>query len=177
MKEVWKNIPNYKKYQVSNLGKIKSFAKNKQNGKILKFSHNHKGYNQVILVKDKKPNNQLVHRLVAQAFIPNPNNLPQVNHKDGNKQNNCVDNLEWITNKDNIKHAKEHNLYPKSSERKTCRKVNQYDLNGNFIKQWNYIMAIEKELGYDNRCICRCCKNKRPSAYGYKWKYAEEVIL
>lgn len=173
-KEIWKDIPEYEKlYQVSNLGRVKSFCKNKQEGNILSFSINPKGYYQIILTKSKKPKNWLVHRLVAIAFIPNPNNLPQVNHIDGNKQNNCVNNLEWITNEDNMKHARANHLYPDGKDRITCRKVNQYDLDGNFIKQWDYVKGIEKELGFDNRTICRCCREKRPTAYGYKWKYAD----
>jgi hypothetical protein len=172
--EIWKDISGYEGlYQISNYGKVKSFKKEKNFGHLLSFSINHKGYYQIVLTKNKKPKNWLVHRLVALVFIPNPNNLPQVNHKDTNKTNNCVENLEWITNEDNIKHAWEHNLFPKGNERKCCRKVNQYDLDGNFIKQWDYVRGIEKELGFDNRAICRCCRGKRPTAYGYKWKYAD----
>lgn len=118
-----------------------------------------------------------VHRLVAEAFIPNPNNYPQVNHIDGNKLNNKVENLEWCTNEYNMKEAcrlglRDH-IYKKGKEHCRSVKVNQYDLQGNFIKTWYCVKDIERELGFDNRNICACCRGKKPTAYKYKWKYAE----
>lgn len=104
MLEIWKNIEGYNgKYQVSSWGKIR----NAETGTILKPYRNSKGYLKVGLhVKGKRiPVKHRVNRLVAQAFIPNPNNLPQVNHKDGNKENNSFTNLEWVTNEENYIHA------------------------------------------------------------------------
>lgn len=102
MKEIWKNIDNYEYYQVSNLGRIKMLSYITSDGRKLKEKNrktfiNNKGY----LIVNIKGKHFLVHRLVAQAFIPNPNNLPQINHKDENKLNNKVDNLEWCTAKYN----------------------------------------------------------------------------
>ena len=99
MKETWKDIEGYEGlYQVSNLGKVKSLNYNKTSeSKLLKLQKNSNGYTRVVLYKNRKPKVCLVHRLVAQAFIPNPNNLPQINHKDEDKANNSVDNLEWCT--------------------------------------------------------------------------------
>lgn len=114
-KEIWKDIKNYEGYyQVSNLGRIKSVDRyiNQYNGynystriykgKILKFSIGTRGYLKVVLQKERKVKTYNVHRLVAEAFIPNPNNLPQVNHIDENKLNNNINNLEWCSSKYNI---------------------------------------------------------------------------
>ena len=98
--EIWKDIQGYEGlYQVSNLGRVRSLNyKKTKTVKILKLTSNTKGYLQLILHKNGEISSRKVHRLVAEAFIPNPDGLPQVNHKDENKQNNCVDNLEWCTN-------------------------------------------------------------------------------
>ena len=113
--EIWIDIQGYEGlYKVSNFGRVKSIdryvngklgSQCKIKGKIMKLQMNHKGYPCVVLHKNCKANSKLVHRLVAIAFIPNPDKLPQVNHKDTNKQNNHVSNLEWITNEDNMRHA------------------------------------------------------------------------
>lgn len=111
MEEFWKDIKGYEGfYQVSNLGRVKSLAKyQKGNGgsifwrkeTILKPANSGRGYLMVVLIKNKKRKSYILHRLVADAFIPNPYNLPQVNHKDENKTNNVVSNLEWCDNKYN----------------------------------------------------------------------------
>lgn len=114
MKEIWKDIPGYEcLYQVSNLGSVRSLDRTVKKagqpdaylkGREIKQFTDHKGYRVVTLSKDCKLKQIKVHRLVLMAFIPNPDNLPQVNHKDGNKKNNCVENLEWCTNDYNSNH-------------------------------------------------------------------------
>ena len=100
--ENWKDVPGYEGlYQISNLGNVKSLYSNK----ILKPSIDKYGYTRFSATKDKIQKTLIIHRLVAKLFIPNPNNLPQVNHKDGNKKNNCKNNLEWCTDSDNKKYA------------------------------------------------------------------------
>ena len=112
--EIWKDVEGYESlYQISNFGRIRKFSKNR----ILILSvWDSDGYNSITLSKDNSPLSFLVHRLVAQAFIPNPENKPQVNHIDGNKKNNHVENLEWVTASENMQHAYDNGLIIKTSE-------------------------------------------------------------
>lgn len=174
-KEIWKDIPNYEgMYQISNLGNVKSIYKN-GNTKILTGGIK-KGYRQVILVKNKKRKYASVHRLVAETFIPNPNNLPQVNHKDGNKSNNNVDNLEWCTQSENQIHAYKNGLqkplYAKINPK--AKKVKQYDLKNNLINCYNGIKEASRINNINPRDITKCCKYKRKQVGGYIWRYANE---
>lgn len=115
-----------------------------------------------------------IHRLVAETFLPNPNELLQVNHIDGNKHNNNIDNLEWCTQKYNIQEAWRMGLAKqgKGKFHPESKAINQYDLNGNFIKRWSSMMDIQRELGYFTSCICACCKKRYATAYGFVWRYA-----
>lgn len=122
-KEIWKDIEGYEGlYQVSNLGKVRSLVSHWGNKllvpRIKKAALNSKGYERVGLSKNKRMIQIFVHRLVAIAFIPNPENKPCVNHIDGNHRNNCADNLEWCMQKENIKHAFDTKLAPSGTERK-----------------------------------------------------------
>lgn len=175
MKEEFRNIVGYEGlYQVSNLGNIKSLERTKTNhskyqlvnGRILKSSINHKGYVYVILYKNNKQKGYLVHRLVAEAFIPNPENKPQVNHIDGNKLNNHVSNLEWVSQQENMQHALSNGL-------KMTKPIYQYDKEGNLIKIWNSIREIQRTLNIPSSLIIRCCKGERKSSHNYIWKYKD----
>ena len=107
MKEIWLNIEGYSNYMISNYGRVKSLNYRRTGKeKILSLKKDKKGYYYITLSKDGIGRNYKIHRLVAQAFIPNPNNLPQVNHKDENPSNNCVENLEWCTNEYNLNYGK-----------------------------------------------------------------------
>ena len=181
MKEMWKDIKDYEGlYQVSNLGRVKSLerlAKSNNNNyrivkeKLLKQSEDKDGYKRVSLNKNNKSKLCTIHRLVAEAFIPNPNNYPCINHKDENKQNNNLENLEWCT-------VKYNNNYGTRIERFKQKKqiaIGQYDLNGNLIKKWNSAKEVYKTLGYDFSRIRKCCNNKSYKAYNCIWKnYIEE---
>lgn len=166
MDEIWEKIELCEKnYYISNMGKIKS------NNKILKTHKSTGGYLYISVWKNKKVKHVKLHRLVAQAFIPNPENKPFVNHIDGNKLNNCVDNLEWVTNKENISHAYKNGLMNKNKRKNI--KINQYDLDGNFIKSWYGFKDIEKNFKVSRSTIRFCCLNKIKTSKGYIWRYAD----
>lgn len=180
--EEWKTISGYENYQVSNFGKVKSLGNDKaKKEKILKSSTTKKGYQIVGLFKDKKRKLLYVHRLVANAFIPNPNNLPQVNHKDENPSNNHISNIEWCDCKYNInygswieKHSGNNNpmLGKLGKEHIRSKQVIQLTLDGDVIRNWDCMMDVQRELGYNYRNICNCCKGRQKSAHNYKWCYA-----
>lgn len=165
VKEIWKDIKDYDGvYQVNNLGKVKSKKNNKEI--ILKGGQTPKNYKQVELYKNGKCKIFYIHRLVAEAFIPNPNNFPLINHKDENKENNCVENLEWCNNS--------YNLMYGNTQNNKKREILQYDIDNKFIRKWNSIMQVERELNIKNNNIVSCCKGKRQSAGGFIWRYANE---
>lgn len=177
MIEVWKDIPNYEGlYQVSNLGRIRNCpnkpgAWNKE-AIIIKTMLNTYGYPMFSLCKNGKRKTGLVHRCVAEAFIPNPQNLPQINHKDEDKTNNRVDNLEWCD-------CQYNNTYGTRIDRaikKTNKAVCQYDLDGNFIKKWDSLSQINKELGFLQGNISSCCHGRYKTMYNYIWKYVDTGV-
>lgn len=154
-------------YQVSNLGKVKSLKYNKP--KILKIGYTKRGYGSINLCKNGKISHRTIHRLVAEAFIPNPNNYPCVNHKDENPRNNNVDNLEWCTYQYNMNYgtcAERRNKSNKIS-------INQYDKLNNFIKQWTSAIDIQNETGINQASIIKCCRNELKTAGGFIWKYED----
>lgn len=177
MIEIWKDIENYEDiYQVSNLGNIR----NKKTNKILKPAKDHSGYLIVNLSKNNKHKTKTIHRLVAKAFISNNDNKSQVNHKNGIKTDNNVINLEWATASENLKHAYKNKLkkvnkwqkeFIANEGKKLSKKINQYNKEGNFIKKWNSIRDIERELGISNVAITHCCKGQTKTSGGYIWKY------
>lgn len=178
MEEIWKPVKNYEGYyEISNLGRVKSVeriikckSRNnfKQKEKILATRPNNRGYIMVGLHKDKNYKLVLVHRLVAEAFIPNPNNLPQVNHIDENKQNNHWNNLEYCDNWYNSHYG---TRIERCNAKQKKKKINQYSLNGKFIRQWESVASIRKKLSINN--ICKACTGEYKQAGGFVWKYAD----
>lgn len=170
--EIWKDIQGHNGlYQVSNLGRIRSFFYN--NVRILKQSNTKDGYKKISLQKDRKWKVYLVHRLVAQAFIPNPNNLPQVNHKDEDKTNNCVDNLEFCSHEYNMNYGTRNERMSKTKINLPSRSkpVLQFTLDGTFIKEYPSQKEVERQIGVYHGEISLCCNGKRHSSGGFIWRY------
>ena len=137
-------------------------------GRILKGSASGK-YCLINLHKNKTIQRFLVHRLVAEAFIPKINGKDYINHKDNNPENNKVDNLEWCTQSENIQYAYIYgNKIPPN-----MKKINQFDLEGNFIKTWESQTEIQRKLNIYQSNIYKVCSGKRKQTGGFIWKYAE----
>lgn len=172
----WKEIKGYEgKYIVSNYGEIVSLPRYKQNHNkkqyvqpkdILKYINNKNGYTYVFLCNNSKYKNIRLHKIVATAFIPNPKNLPQINHIDGNKQNNRVDNLEWCTASENIKHAYKMGLVKNNNK----IKVKQYNIKGELVNSFNSISEASNKTGVSAGAISMCINNKRKTANKFIWK-------
>ena len=173
-REIWKDIEGYEGlYQVSNLGRVKSLNYNRtKKEKILKPRSNKDGYLRVVLYKEGKSKQYLVHRLVAQAFIPNPDNKPQVNHKDDNKTNNKVENLEWVTSKENANYGTRNKRSAKSRTNDKKRSKPIYGINVKTNEKIEFPSTMEAERnGFNHGNIVKCLKGRKNSHKGYKWFY------
>lgn len=170
-KEIWKDILNYEgRYQASNLGRIKSLNFNGTGKEKIMRPRTGNRYYMIALWKNGKRKDLLLHRVIAETFIENKENKPFVNHKDENCFNNSVDNLMWCTHKENMNWGTRNKRIAKGNS----IKVNQYDKNGNFIRQWNSINEFYTENNIAKTgSVYMCCKGKQKTAYGYIWKYAE----
>lgn len=180
--EIWKDIKGYEGlYQVSNLGEIKSLCRKKGfligKEKILKPTKNNKGYLYVTLRKSMQSKKMLVHQIVALTFINNPNKCKILNHKDGNPSNNCVDNLEWCTQKYNVNHCYKILGYKGSNYKKygknsnNHKSINQYNKERDFIRTWDCIKDASEELNISCSSISNCLNKKSKTAGGFIWKY------
>jgi hypothetical protein len=183
--EIWKDIEGYEgRYQVSNLGRVRSKdmvlpcvvkgieTTRVRRGVIRKSHIGHTGYHYVLLRGGDKYKNFRLHRLVAKAFVPNPDNLPEVNHKDENKNNNRADNLEWCSSSYNHCYG---TTIERAADKIRC-KVLQIDKNGEVIHEYKSVTAAAKAVGTSSSQISRCCMNLKSyvTAKGYRWRYAEE---
>ena len=177
--EIWVDIPNYEGlYQVSNFGNVKSLSRcvrihdklgghRKKKEYLLRLNVCKNGYLRVNLTKDYSTKHFLVHRLVAKAFLPNPKALPQVNHKDENKINNRVDNLEWCDAKYNSNYGER----TKKSSTSKHKSVKQYDMQGNFIREFGSLKEAWASIGM-RFCQKDCIEGK--SVAGYQWRMNDE---
>lgn len=163
MKEVWKDVIGYEEiYEINNKGEVR----NKIRMRMVKARGDKDGYLRVHLNKDGKQKLFGVHRLVATNFIPNPNNYPQVNHKDENKQNNNVENLEWCTFEYNNSYGTKNERIAKSH----CKKVGRYSLDGELLETYSSLKEAGLK-GYDKNSICFCCNGKLRTHRGFIWKH------
>ena len=187
MEEIWKDIEGFEGlYQVSNIGRVRSYdreitkphPRNQsipftyiQKGRVLRQRKHTAGYWTVMLWKDHVPYTRTVHRLVAEAFIPNPQNLPEVNHIDEDKANSIVTNLEWVTKSGNMRHGS----CGERMGRKHWKAVVQMDENGNVIKEWPCAQHAAEQLNIRHTQIIAVCRGRYgcKHAGGYRWRYKE----
>lgn len=176
--EVWKDIAGYEGYyQVSNFGNVRSLdredirnngVKRNLKGKLMNPRLDKDGYIVINFCKEGIKKTHKIHRLVAIAFLPNPSNLPEVNHKDEDKKNNYVNNLEWCSTKYNINYGSRN----ERSAQKRRKKVNQFSKEGNLINTFNSIREASIATGIDEKWISNCYCKKQKTAGGYIWKSA-----
>ena len=186
MEEIFKDIVGFEGYyEVSNLGRIKSLWFGKE--RILKPAKNSNGYLFVNLCKDKEKHKKLVHRLVTQAFIPNPENKKEVDHINTIKDDNRVYNLRWASKSENqnnpltLKHysnakkGEKNPLYKKfGKDNPLSKPIIQLTKNGRFVKRYDSITDCVRETGFNGGNISCCCKGKYKSVKGYKFMYKED---
>ena len=172
--EEWRDIKGFEgKYMVSNLGRVKSLNYRRTGKeKILKAYPNKDdyGYLKVSLYKDGKVRYPLVHVLVATAFLENPDNLPEVNHKDENSKNNCVENLEYCSRLYNVNYGTRN----KKVAEKISKPVFSVDKESGLIMWWQSIIEASRQLGISNCNICACLKGRLKSCGGHYWFYADD---
>ena len=174
--EIWKDINGYEGlYQISNFGIVKSVDRISKHsngdltlkGKILKKNKNSKGYLYLSLCKNGKYRQYLIHRLVAEHFIPNPDNKPYIDHINTDRSDNRVENLRWVTHKENINNP----LTIDKKSKKLNKPIIQFSRNGEFIRKWDSALDAQRELGIKQSNICSCCKGKLKTTGGYMWRY------
>lgn len=166
-KEIFREIDGFPDYEISNLGRVCSF-KGKY-PRIMKPRNNRWGYPYVTLCHDGKHVMKRVHRLVAEAFVPNPENKPEVNHIDEDKLNNMAENLEWVTHRENMNHG----TGIKRSAEARGKAVVQYTTDGVFMDLYSSIREAERVTGIAYQNISQVCRGKRKTAGGYEWCYEE----
>ena len=186
MNEIWKPVKNYEGlYEISSLGNIRSIdrliSRKMNDGSIRKIMLKGKQlkkcfmgtYYAVTLCKNGKSKQCLIHRLVGMAFIENPNGLECINHKDENKLNNSVENLEWCDRMYNCNYGIRNSTISKKNRRPRVnfKKVAQYSKSGEFIKEYDNPITAYRETNINGTQIKYCCEGKRKQAGNYKWKY------
>ena len=164
-KTEWREVKEYRNYEVNQFGQIR----HKIRKQILKPRSNNGGYQYVNFKINGKNTNFAVHRIVANAFIPNPNGYTEINHKDYDKTNNCIENLEWVTSSQNKQHA----YLRKENRESHGKKVNQFTKDGIFIKTFSSVSAAAAEMGCCVAAISNCCLGRTKTSQGYRWSFVE----
>ena len=178
--EIWKDVVGYEdRYQISSLGRIKSKTRKTKFGRgwrvyeeqIIKPAEDKDGYLKVGLSKDGKKSRFFVHRIIATSFIKNPSELPVVNHIDGDKQNNQIENLEWVTHSENVLHAFKTGL-KKPHNGGTNKPVNKIDIEtGEVIDSYDSVLEASKSVGATAPLIGMACNDKIKTAKGFVWRF------
>ena len=167
LKEIWKDILQYDgQYQVSNKGRVRSFKRNKSCPYVLKFSEDKDGYLCVVLSKNGHSNKVRIHRIVAETFLTNPDRKPTVNHKDGDKHNNCVENLEWATRREQIQHVISNDLRSPQSVHVLCIETGQ---------EFPSKRSAETTLGIRKNGVSTSIRTGKP-VNGFTFKEVKRVI-
>jgi hypothetical protein len=162
--EEWKPVKGFEtKYMISNLGRVKSLSTNV----ILSPADNGNGYMRVNLYGSGKHHTKYIHVLMVEAFIPNPDNLTEVNHKDENKANNTLSNLEWCTHVYNCNYG----TRVERTREKKSKPIAQYKLTGELVKVWNNIAEIRQAFNCSRSSIYNCLSGISKSSHGYKWSF------
>lgn len=167
MEEEWKVIKDYPMYEISTLGRVRSYKSRYGRRAIPKIMSNKIdkiGYSFIHLINENGRKPLRIHRLVAEAFIDNPDNLPEINHLDENKQNNCKSNLSWCSRIDNVRYSK--------IWKKLERRVNQYDSDHVFLKTWCSLSEAARSIGVTPCSIWSALKNNWKSG-GFYWNYTD----
>lgn len=188
-KEIWKDIPGWEGYyQASNLGRIRSLDRYEEfmnnngkistrlrKGRVMKQTIVQNGYCVVTLCGKRK----YVHRIIAETFIPNPDNLPYINHKSEIKTENSAENLEWCDPKYNVNYGsgKEKNSKKQKNSPMKSLVVEQYTIDGKLVKVWPSLHEIRRVLNKSISYVQACCRNKAHTAYGFVWKYKEKEAV
>ena len=183
--EEWKPIVGYEGwYEVSSFGRVRSVdrlvgysdgSKRLHRGRILKATPDKDGYDRVVLSTPEGHKNRLVHRLMAIAFIPNPDNLPEVNHKDENKRNNVIDNLEWCTDKYNVNYGT--GLHRRAASQRNdpeqSKPIIQYDKDGRKVAEYPSIREAARQTGIKRDTISRSCRGLQKYCHRYYFIFKE----
>lgn len=188
IEEIWKDIKGYEGlYQVSNLGRVKrrrciipntgtkgNSGTQTIHERIMKLQTNKYGYLYVCLSQNGQQKHHTVHRLVANAFLSNPDNKPQVNHINGIKTDNTINNLEWSTGAENMIHAFKIGLKSKPSNfGNKSKRVLQYTLDGNLLAEYPSAMEASRKTGFSQGNISSVCRGECTQRHGYIWKYKQ----
>ena len=172
-REIWRTVVGHECYMVSNLGNVKRTSSQSKPGtgnyerheRMVTQRVNNKGYCMVDLWENGKRTQRLVHRLVAEAFLPNKHDLPEVNHRDENSRNNCLDNLEWCNHEYNMNYG----TLPARIARANGKPVKQMTLDGRLIAKYPSAFEAQRATGINNARISECCLGKTAKAGGYIW--------